>query len=329
MTDILRFDPAHSVHAMAANERIFVFSDLHVGGKKKNHQKGIADEEIASMLTAAMDEADRMVFAGDMVELLNAVKSDSAVEDALSFLERLCRTAKEKNCPLEFLLGNHEYGKAGNGSRFVPGAFLDGLQRLEKEYAGYFRLHPVAFRMGDEKESVVIWHGDTVLRHQGDAPLGERLVQVRDQVNGKRFSFRERSCRLKAQLQAILVSRDGEEMLAPLEAQNGRAAIGKVARICFGHTHDPFVGARLTMDSAPGLWPARAEDRLRYGTLLHLLYDNPGTAETTGRCFPVLYTREENGRLRACQYEARHREDAGSWRFIETQEDRQKLPRMR
>lgn len=281
-----------------------VFSDLHVGDKYKSLRGGFTDKEIWQMLTRAMTMCDRLVLAGDIVELLNPQKPENAQETAIEFLRKLSVEAERSGCSIEFLLGNHEYAvNVSDNSHTVPEPFIRGLMRLQEAFPLTFRLHPVAYRFGGEKESVMVWHGDLPTREYERPMLNKRTVHATEWWRGAgQYSDHGRYNRIRAQLETILGVPGARRMLDAQEEGENRQALGPVTHICFGHTHDPFVGARLDHQTFPRKAPKGMTGKTFAGRL-RLAYDNPGTAqEGKERCFPVLYTIRDDGGIQAEQY---------------------------
>lgn len=281
-----------------------VFSDLHVGDRNKTLREGFSDKEIRQMLTQAMAKCDRLVLAGDIVELLFPERPETALETSLEFLKKLSQEAGKSGCSVEFLFGNHEYAaNKHDNSHTIPQGFVRGLQQLEHDFPGTFRLHPVAYRFGGEKESVLVWHGDLPTREYERPMLNRRAAHTTEWWRGAgQYSDHGRYNRIRAQLETVLGVTGAHRMLDAQEEGENRQALGKVTRICFGHTHDPFVGASLDQHTFPKKAPKGMPGKT-YADRLHLAYDNPGTAqEGRQRCFPVLYTLKEDGRIKAEQH---------------------------
>jgi|GEM_PF-5936120 len=281
-----------------------VFSDLHVGDKYKEKRGGLSDTDIKGALLHAMSRCNKLVLAGDIVELLYPKNPETAQIESLKFLKTLCGEAKKNHCSIEFLFGNHEYSINEDKSHTIPENFVRGLLELQEEYPKQFHLHPVAYRFGSEAESVLVWHGDLQAREHERAPLAKRCVNASEwwRAAGS-YSDHERSNRLKSQLETILSAPDADAMLGFQPASESWPALGAVKRITFGHTHDPFVGASLDLLTFPRKPPPHITRR-GFVERLGLVYDNPGTAKEEGLCFPVLYHVGEKGEIAAQQYKA-------------------------
>ncbi len=306
-----RFDPACSAHAMATGERILAISDLHVGDKHKELRGGPADSDILALLIHMMDHCDRLLINGDAIEQLSPQNPHTLTEDTVGFLSALCAAGERKQCHVELVFGNHEYSTGGQIPEStdiyaISETFLRDIKTVQDAYPGQLAIHPVAYRFGGERESVLAWHGELPMRGAALKRLSERPLATSRQwrEEGKYDGVqKKRDFRHAAQLVAMMQADDSAALLDALPATALHPALGPVTRINYGHTHEPFINVP-TAPQSPLRRPQNEQEKAALAARLKLVYDNPGTLQQPELCYPICYRMEENGTVSARQYKA-------------------------
>jgi len=352
--EILTFDPSHSAIAVDVRANVVTVSDLHIGmaHKEKVAGKGcISNKEIISGLKKIITEIgdkkengkrSHLVLNGDIFEMLYCPKPsdvdikpdeyqnkthDKIREKYIEILRDLINTAKENNCTIHYICGNHDDNKK----------FVHHLLDLDKELNNgvekgkeNFLFHPVALRLG----TALFLHGDLALKYKKNVAARElnaqkykiatketeedleenviknpflnwrerikncaqqRVINVEKLANGVLHEPTEDTVNKSLftrqnRIDKILSSLlEDNNLIGTFEAQG----ITKPAsRICTGHTHDGYLAVSTSpefLEKAPELKE----------TENNILFDNTGSGLSDRRIHAVQYLLDNDKVLKA------------------------------
>ena len=311
--EVLVFDPAHSVKNLDGKTKIASISDLHIGVEHRGKLGGahfITDEEIVNGVESIIESLkpedgepkSHLVLNGDIFEMVYCAEpSDETIkklgkgahdklrderrEDNIKILKEWVKVAKENNCVIHYVCGNHD-----DDEKFVKKVQEFAAQ---DDYKENFDFHPVALRLGE----IFFTHGDLPLRAGDDGIVPNKrelnrerhyVVETNDDDNVVKNPFSTGSCiaRFCRKVENFAngeIHEFGNKIMYALNPNQKRAAkiLTSLAtyaknitiytqtdeprmleafpengvptaatRICTGHTHDGCIGVKIPEDSA-------------------------------------------------------------------------------